>query len=70
MWYHVESLAGQGFSSQTQENGNPMMSGGVGVVSTISLRDFNTLIHFAADKDKPQAVALQSALTDMALTDF
>lgn len=66
----LKALQGRGFSGQTQETGNPMMSGGVGVVLTISLRDFNTLIHFAAGKDKPQAIALQSALTDMALTDF
>ena len=44
--------------------------GGGSEVQTISLRDFNRLIAYAVFDGKKAALALQLALTDVALNDF
>lgn len=43
---------------------------GASSVSTISLNDFKILIVYAAQQDKPEAIALNAALIQTALTDF
>lgn len=43
---------------------------GASNVSTILLDDFKILIIYAAQQDKPEAIALNAALIKTALTDF
>lgn len=66
----VKAIQGMGFSRQTQKVATQSIRGGGENAQTVSLRDLNALILYAATKGKPQAIALQMALTDMALTDF
>lgn len=62
----LKALQGLGFSGQTEKvvtnSGRPP--------ETISLKDFQRLLLYGVQNGKPQAIALQLALTDMALTDF
>lgn len=62
----VKALQGLGFSGQIQKvatkSGTPPQ--------TISLKDFQRLLLYGVSQKKPQAIALQMALTDMALNDF
>jgi hypothetical protein len=62
----VKALRGLGFSGQTQKvavnSGRPP--------ETISLKDLQRLLLYGVSQGKPQAIALQMALTDMALNDF
>lgn len=66
----VKAIQGIGFSGQTQKVATRSIRGGGENAQTVSLRDLNALILYAATKGKSQAIALQMALTDMALTDF
>ena len=66
----TKALQGRGFSGSMVETGTVTATGGESRIKTVSLRDLSSLIHHAATKGKPQAIALQMALTDMALTDF
>lgn len=66
----VKALQGMGFSGQAQKTVTRSIRGGGDSAQTISLRDLNALVLYAATKGKPQAIALQMALTDMAMTDF
>jgi hypothetical protein len=62
----LKALQGLGFTEETQKvvinSGRPP--------ETISLRDFNRLISYAVFDGKKAALALQLALTDVALNDF
>jgi hypothetical protein len=62
----LKTLQGLGFTEETQKvatnSGRPP--------ETISLRDFNRLISYAVFDQKQAALALQLALTDVALNDF
>ena len=62
----AKALRGLGFSGSVVETatnaGKP--------AKTISLKDFQRLLLYGVQSGKPQAIALQMALTDMALTDF
>jgi hypothetical protein len=66
----VKALQGMGFTGQIKKAATRSIRGGGDSAQTISIRDLNALILYAATKGKPQAIALQMALTDMALTDF
>lgn len=62
----VKALQGLGFSGQVQKvatnSGRPP--------ETISLKDFHRILVYGVQQNRPQAIALQVGLTDMALTDF
>ena len=62
----LKTLQGLGFTEETQKvatnSGRPP--------ETISLRDFNRLIAYAVFDQKKAALALQLALTEVALNDF
>ncbi len=66
----VKSLQGLGFSGNIQNVATRSIKGGGSEVKCISLDDLNTLLMYALGDRKPQAIALQRALTKMALTDF
>lgn len=66
----VKALQGMGFRGDTQKVVTQSIRGGGDEAQTVSLRDLNTLILYAATKGQSKAIALQMALTDMALTDF
>lgn len=63
---NLKALKGLGFSGQTEETGT--FAGKP--AQTISLKDFQRLLLFGVQAGKPQAIALQMALSDMALGDF
>ena len=63
---NLKALQGLGFSGQIEETGT--FTGKP--AQTISLQDFQRLLLFGVQFGKPQAIALQMALSDMALGDF
>ena len=63
---NLKALRGLGFSGQTTDLGTFAGKD----AKTISLKDFQRLLLYGVQSGKPQAIALQLALTDMALTDF
>ena len=65
----LEALQGLGFTEKTL-NIKSETSTGVRTAETIGLRDFNRLISYAVFDGKKAALALQLALTEMALNDF
>lgn len=65
----LEALRGLGFTEQTVRAVTVTKTGDR-EAETISLRDFNRLISYAVFDGKKAALALQLALTDMALNDF
>ena len=66
----VKALQGLGFSGQTQKLVTQSIRGGGGTANTISLVDFQRIMLYGVQQNKPQAIALQMGLTGMALTDF
>ncbi len=62
----LKALRGLGFSGQIEKTETLRGKN----AQTISLKDFQRVMLYAVQQSKPQAVALQLALTDMALTDF
>jgi hypothetical protein len=65
----LKTLRGLGFTEETQKVVHESNKGSRSA-ETISLRDFNRLIAFAVSKGKKAALALQLALTEVALNDF
>jgi hypothetical protein len=65
----LETLRGLGFTEQTLEIKSET-SVGLRTAETIGLRDFNRLISYAVFDGKKAALALQLALTEVALNDF
>lgn len=65
----IKSLRGLGFTEETQKVVSET-SRGDREAQTISLRDFNRLISYAVFDGKKAALALQLALTEVALNDF
>lgn len=65
----LESLQGLGFTQETAKIVSET-SRGSREAETISLRDFNRLISYAVFDGKRPALALQLALTEVALNDF
>lgn len=65
----MEALRGLGFTEQTTEIVSES-SRGDRTAETIGLRDFNRLISYAVFDGKKAALALQLALTEVALNDF
>jgi hypothetical protein len=65
----IKTLRGLGFTEETQKVVHESNKGSRSA-ETISLRDFNRLIAFAVSKGKKAALALQLALTEVALNDF
>lgn len=69
----LKALQGMGFTGYQLEgkiDREPSHIRGASNVSTISLDDFKILIIYAAQQDKPEAIALNAALIKTALTDF
>ena len=62
----VKALQGLGFSGQVQK----VATNSGRHPETISLKDFQRILVYGVQQNRPQAIALQVALTDMALTDF
>lgn len=65
----IKSLRGLGFTEETQKVVSET-SRGDREAQTINLRDFNRLISYAVFDGKKAALALQLALTEVALNDF
>lgn len=65
----IKALRGLGFTEQIQKVVSET-SRGDRVAQTISLQDFNRLIAYAVSQGKKAALALQLALTTLALNDF
>lgn len=65
----IKALRGLGFTEETQKVVSET-SRGDREAQTISLRDFNRLISYAVFDGKRAALALQLALTEVALNDF
>lgn len=65
----IEALRGLGFTEETVEIISET-SRGDRTAETIGLRDFNRLIAYAVFDGKRAALALQMALTEVALNDF
>jgi len=65
----IKALRGLGFTEETQKVVSET-SRGNREAQTISLRDFNRLISYAVFDGKKAALALQLALTEVALNDF
>ena len=65
----MEALRGLGFTEETVKIVSET-SRGDREAETISLRDFNRLISYAVFDGKKAALALQLALTEVALNDF
>lgn len=63
---NLKALQGLGFSGQTEDVGT--FAGKP--AQTISLKDFQRILLYGVQSGKPQAIALQMALSDMALGDF
>lgn len=66
----LKALRGLGFDAYTTSATVARPQGGTTQVDTISLRDFNRLIAYAVFDKKKAALALQLALTEVALNDF
>ena len=66
----VKALRGLGFTEILQKVATEPIRGGGSEAQTISLRDFNRLISYAVFDGKKAALALQLALTEVALNDF
>jgi hypothetical protein len=66
----VKALQGMGFTEEVLKVATQPIKGGGSQAQTISLRDFNRLIAYAVFDRKPAALALQLALTEVALNDF
>ena len=66
----VKALQGLGFSGKTEKLVTRSIKGGGGTAETISLNDLQRILIYGVQQNKPQAIALQMALTNMALTDF
>lgn len=66
----LKVLQGLGFDAYTSPAIVDRPQGGSTKVETISLRDFNRLIAYAVFDQKKAALALQLALTEVALNDF
>jgi hypothetical protein len=66
----LKALQGLGFDAYTIPANVDRPQGGTTEVETISLRDFNRLIAYAVFDKKKAALALQLALTEVALNDF
>ena len=66
----VKALRGLGFTEILQQVATEPIRGGGSEAQTISLRDFNRLISYAVFDGKKAALALQLALTEVALNDF
>lgn len=66
----LKALQGLGFDAYTTPATVDRPQGGTTQVDTISLRDFNRLIAYAVFDKKKAALALQLALTEVALNDF
>jgi hypothetical protein len=66
----VKALQSMGFTQEIQKVVTRPIRGGGSQAQTISLRDFNRLIVYAVSDKKPAALALQLALTEVALNDF
>lgn len=62
----LKALRGLGFSGQTKK----LATNSGRHPDTISLKDFQRLLIYGVQQNRPQAIALQIGLTDMALTDF
>jgi hypothetical protein len=65
----LKTLQGLGFTEETQKVATET-SRGDREAQTVSLRDFNRLIAYAVFDGKKAALALQLALTEVALNDF
>lgn len=65
----LKTLQGLGFTEETKQIVSET-SRGDRVAETISLRDFNRLISYAVFDGRKAALALQLALTEVALNDF
>lgn len=65
----IKALRGLGFTEETQKVVTETQRGDR-EARTISLRDFNRLISYAVFDGKKAALALQLALTEVALNDF
>lgn len=65
----LKALQGLGFTEETQKVATNSDQGGR-PADTVSLRDFNRLIAYAVFDGKRAALALQLALTEVALNDF
>lgn len=65
----IKALRGLGFTEQIQKVATETERGDRGA-QTISLRDFNRLIAYSVSDGKRAALALQLALTEVALNDF
>lgn len=65
----IKALRGLGFTEEIQKVATETERGDR-EAQTISLRDFNRLISYAVFDGKKAALALQLALTDVALNDF
>lgn len=66
----VKALRGLGFTEILERVATEPIRGGGSEAQTISLRDFNRLISYAVFDGKKAALALQLALTEVALNDF
>jgi hypothetical protein len=66
----VKALQGLGFSGQIEKVATQSIRGGGSEAQTISLKDFQRILLYGVQSGKPQAIALQMALSDMALGDF
>lgn len=67
----LKALQGLGFTgSQLSVRVGREGQSGASEAETISLRDFNRIIAYAATKGKRGAIALQLSLTEVALNDF
>ncbi|MGK7900399.1 MAG: hypothetical protein AB4352_03100 [Hormoscilla sp.] len=66
----AKALQGMGFEGKNEKVFAQSNQGNSYQDSTISLDDFNHLITYGAIKGKQKAIALQAALTKLALTDF
>lgn len=62
----TKALRGLGFSEQIEE----VATNSSKAAKTISLKDFQRILLYGVQSGKPQAIALQMALSDMALGDF
>ena len=66
----VKALQGLGFSGRIEKVVTRSIDGGGSTADTISLKDLQRILVYGVQQHKPQAIALQMALSDMALSDF
>lgn len=66
----LKALQEEGFTGLQKVINLDAVRGGGTKAKTLSLKDYRTLIMYAASQGKPQAVAMANALIDTSLEDF